>query len=73
MLEVTVKDVGCAIQGDAETCTGILDLTANEAVQLVKGMSMDLESAEFDRLMYQCFKTVTDNPCANCEECNKPD
>lgn len=71
MIEVTVKNVGCTTQDGIESCTGVLDLSVNDAVQLVKDLSITLESAMFDRLMYDYFKIITDNPCAICEECDK--
>ena len=57
-MEVTVKDVCCITANNEEICTGVLDLTVNQAVQLVKDLSIEMESVEFDELCYQFFKTV---------------
>ena len=73
-IEVKLKKANYELFADKNELTGTLDeLSIDEYVKLVKQISDNLQSSKFDKIIYEHFKSITDNPCACCEQCNKQD
>ena len=68
-MEVEITDISKVIYEDGkEYAVGSLVFpTIENAVQLVKDLSIMLESPDFDKRCYEFFRTATDNICCSCK------